>query len=55
VISDNFTNKKDISIIGKKDLVAERVVDLMNDYSDLSEKSKDLIDKIYKFIEVNNN
>lgn len=53
-ISDKFTNWNDISIIWKKDEIAERLIWFMENYLDLSPKAKELTQKLYKFIEKNN-
>jgi len=52
--SDKFTNWNDISIIWKKDEIAERLIWFMENYLDLSLKAKELTQKLYKFIEKNN-
>lgn len=52
--SDKFTNWNDISIIWKKDEIAERLIWFMENYLDLSPKAKELTQKLYKFIEKNN-
>ncbi len=53
--SDNFINGNDISIIWKKDEIAERLICFMENYSDLSSKAQELTEKLYTFIEKNNN